>query len=513
MLSRERYQYFQDVIKQLKNDDPDLTELDFNQLLFEDNGYNDDEEITFISILNEQMNFRKLFYQLAKFSKALAKNTTLIELKFPAFLLFRLISLGSFADAIRKNTSLQVLDLSGYVFDMNIFTDNTAAELARAIKHNKSITELNLKDCMLTDKAISYFAEALKKNQTLRELNLAGNFISPYALFKLGEKINPGEKKSLKLVKDSSTILAKSCKYLGYDGIYSLARALRKNNTLRKLNLKNTQIDESRAEMLATALIQNTSLTELNLSKNKISDHGAIAIAEALKQNCTLNRLYLNNNKIGKAGGIAIAEMLTQNYALQRLNLSENNIGIIGRQHILRAISKNDLLRILDLEQFDIFHENYYPILIESLKQNISLQIIFPNPSIDRSDSINKSLEVNIYGNKITSEIWANVKARIFTFMLLMSQNNYPIEICYLILLNILSVENIPILGGQPENPAQQYWCANQVFFTPYYTRDIFDSSDDDIAALWKEKIAMRQFCVEELEESSASATFPTSYE
>ncbi|CAF1357085.1 unnamed protein product, partial [Didymodactylos carnosus] len=63
-------------------------------------------------------------------------------------------------------------------------------------------------------------------------------------------------------------------------------------------------------EALAKALKVNNTLTRLVLRNNQISDRGAEALAEALKVNNTLTRLVLGSNRIFDRGGEALAEAL-----------------------------------------------------------------------------------------------------------------------------------------------------------------------------------------------------------
>ena len=76
------------------------------------------------------------------------------------------------------------------------------------------------------------------------------------------------------------------------------------------------------AAALAEALKENQSLQELRLRDNKISDEGAKALAKELKVNTALQKLYLESNNISDKGAKALAEALKVNTALRKLRLT-----------------------------------------------------------------------------------------------------------------------------------------------------------------------------------------------
>merc|ERR1712078_588782 len=63
---------------------------------------------------------------------------------------------------------------------VNLVSDKGALELASALKHNRSMTLLNLRKQFpaLTDKAAKGFAEMFETNKTLQQLRLRRNRIS-----------------------------------------------------------------------------------------------------------------------------------------------------------------------------------------------------------------------------------------------------------------------------------------------------------------------------------------------
>ncbi len=76
---------------------------------------------------------------------------------------------------------------------------------------------------------------------------------------------------------------------IGVDGIRALCDALKTNNALESLAIRNpsredTKIDAAGAQLIADMLAVNRALTSLNLRGNEIGAVGAKAIADSLPQ-------------------------------------------------------------------------------------------------------------------------------------------------------------------------------------------------------------------------------------
>ena len=109
-----------------------------------------------------------------------------------------------------------------------------------------------------------------------------------------------------------------------YDGVRSLAEALKTNATVHTLKLGNNRIGDEGVQALAEALKTNVTVHTLDLYNNKIGDEGARALAEALKTNTTVHTLDLHYNRIGVEGARALAEALKTNATLN-LHYSGHN--------------------------------------------------------------------------------------------------------------------------------------------------------------------------------------------
>ncbi len=131
-------------------------------------------------------------------------------------------------------------------------------------------------------------------------------------------------------LKSNSTlkILNVGLNQIGDDGLRALVDALKDNRTLTKLyifgsnGVMDIKISDAGAEVLAMMLEVNYTLEILDLGMNEIGYLGTKALANALKKNRSLKELNLNANKImGDAGAETLAVMLKTNHSLRVLNL------------------------------------------------------------------------------------------------------------------------------------------------------------------------------------------------
>ncbi|KAI3790879.1 hypothetical protein L2E82_04274 [Cichorium intybus] len=74
---------------------------------------------------------------------------------------------------------------------------------------------------------------------------------------------------------------------------------------------------------------------------------GAKAIAELLKKNSTLRTLELNNNLIDYSGFSGLAKALLENKSLQSLYLNGNYGGALGASALAKGLEGNKALRVI----------------------------------------------------------------------------------------------------------------------------------------------------------------------
>jgi len=242
--------------------------------------------------------------------------------------------------------------------DDNKFFSASVKTIIRGIKLNLPLITISFYNVRLGDFFQNAFARALNQNTTLLELNIV------------------------------------LCFRLRYNPFKSLARVLKKNITLTKLNLsKNDIYDET--ESIAYALKDNTTLLELDLSFNRIGYKGIKRLAtKGLTKNTTLKILNLNNNLIGSyftggdgrfngvdhriSGASCISDLFYRNRTLTTLttlSLDYNNICSGGACEIAYALKNNTTLLTLSLVHNTIGF-NGAMALVEALKENNTLEII-----------------------------------------------------------------------------------------------------------------------------------------
>jgi hypothetical protein len=165
----------------------------------------------------------------------------------------------------------------------------------------------------------SGFGNALKMNHTLQSLCL---FCSPSAKLDSEELVQP-------LIMDENGHQANSTlTYLSINdaeelSTMSLARMLRKNSSIKRLDLRSCQMSESDVQELIQSLVENHSLETLDLiNSSGVCGFVFPAIMDVLLVNFTLKdiKLGLFNSQ---GWGLAIKKQLRKNEMYKKLHLKE----------------------------------------------------------------------------------------------------------------------------------------------------------------------------------------------
>jgi Leucine-rich repeat (LRR) protein len=237
---------------------------------------------------------------------------------------------------IARNLSVSALDLSkndfgGFYLDKGkhkqryVVTPGGASALARAIEKNNTLRTVNLSSIDMGGKAdregVTAVASMMKRTlgNNLTRLDLSCNSLSPK------------------------------------DGLL-VADGLRVNTVLRWLNLASNDLRGKGAKRIAAALLENSTLETLILASNKVLRKDvARAFAEALSTNETLREIDLSNSNWEKdfqgsdrwggdpAGFVKILSAAVGEFgvsftsAIRRLHLGNNRISRKRREE-LRAL-------------------------------------------------------------------------------------------------------------------------------------------------------------------------------
>jgi Ran GTPase-activating protein (RanGAP) involved in mRNA processing and transport len=170
-------------------------------------------------------------------------------------------TLKKIIEDLKAKKDIKEIDLT-WCFGINQIDDEEANLLAQALKHNNTVTTINLSCHNIGDEGTKALAHILTNNKSITTVNLDSNNI-------------------------------------GDEGAKALAQALANNSTVMKIDLSWNKIGSDGAKALADALKSNSTVTEIHLWNNQISNKGAKALVHALQHNNTLTIMNLWDNKIG----------------------------------------------------------------------------------------------------------------------------------------------------------------------------------------------------------------------
>ncbi|GAA5929164.1 uncharacterized protein JCM15063_004071 [Sporobolomyces koalae] len=135
-------------------------------------------------------------------------------------------------------------------------------------------------------------------------------------------------------------------------GVTYISQVLKRNRTLKVLNLSENKIDMLGLVSIAEALRYNTTLETLDLSLNPCcgpSIEGVMSLRSSMMVTPSLKRLFLNSTDLSSEGAIAFAEFLPEARSLWHLDLTSNNIDISGVLALAVSVKLNTTIRCLDI--------------------------------------------------------------------------------------------------------------------------------------------------------------------
>lgn len=141
---------------------------------------------------------------------------------------------------------------------------------------------------------------------------------------------------------------------LMFEAVASMAEPLKFHRTLRRLSLRDADVEDVLVAILSDAIATNISLKTLDLSHNRIGVKGADNLGKALMKNKKLEELMLSHNEIGDKGVEAIVEGLRQHPMLRTLTLDGNGVGDKGVATLCEAlvdVSLNIAISVLALSK------------------------------------------------------------------------------------------------------------------------------------------------------------------
>lgn len=184
-------------------------------------------------------------------------------------------------------------------------TTDDAFTLAEALKDNCTLTSLDVGSNQLGNEGVCAIIEALEGNKTLVELSLA-------LTGKAGE--DPASKYSRRLdlntsrtigefIKNSASIQTLNLGFnqLGNMGIATICDGLKSNDTIKKLNLNNSNPYRGSQGLETSYIVQmleaNQSITRIDLSSNGLSDEALSAFFDFLKSDQRLTTFNIEDER------------------------------------------------------------------------------------------------------------------------------------------------------------------------------------------------------------------------
>jgi hypothetical protein len=243
------------------------------------------------------------------------------------------------------------------------FIDNRSVDLlTEALKHNTTITKVNLKNHMIKYAGVMAIIDMLKVNKTIQSLLLSCNhWMQEVQTTRLlvDAMRNRSEFTGLGIGKFQTSDLIISELLAPEMKLTQLEVDVRDDQHICNLLTTNTTVTDlelgllrgyNRWSSLGKMISLNSTITSLNLSKNMLFEIGATELTDALKRNHSIASLILQHDKIDStAAGNAIASLLTDNPRIVKLDLFANRMGSQGAISIIHAIANNESSVMQDL--------------------------------------------------------------------------------------------------------------------------------------------------------------------
>ncbi|XP_029008822.1 NLR family, CARD domain containing 5 isoform X2 [Betta splendens] len=229
--------------------------------------------------------------------------------------------LENLAEVLVQSTSIQNLNLSGYVIE-----DAAAQIMTRMFPR---LLSLNLSHCKGSATARLQLSEALGECVSLEGLCLDLYEDNRVCLARAIRK-----NKSLRSLKLNSIPMEPPA----VDGVLDLLGAMDGLTQVENIELESWRMAEIGAEQLTKLLPVWTGLRKISLSNNLISDHSGDKLLEALISCSHLEELHLSSNRLGDLTATRMALVLPSLTHITVLDISENSFGCEGAVSLSKAI-------------------------------------------------------------------------------------------------------------------------------------------------------------------------------
>ena len=235
------------------------------------------------------------------------------------------------------------------------FGDDYGKLLAESLKDLPFLESINIADNNLTDDGLGPIICAIVKIPGLLEVDMSQNEIGSVAAEAMGTYL---ESESCTLKR----LILKNADVDDFEGA-AFITALMKNKSVKEIDLSNNKLGvaenlntvmpdittsgEALAELLRNP---NCQVQTLKLAWNMLRLDGGIELASSLAYNKSLTYLDLSYNALGKDGGMALGDSLINNRTLKTLLLATNAIDSVACFTICTGVLENENLEHINLD-------------------------------------------------------------------------------------------------------------------------------------------------------------------
>lgn len=226
--------------------------------------------------------------------------------------------------ALQKCSTLKTLSLR-----MNQLGEPVSGAIVGLVTATHSLQSLNLYANKLRDKGGLAVAGAVQNGGPVIDLDLSDNSFSEFGGLAVVNALASNK---------ACCSIGLGWNYVGGELGNALRHLLDGNSRLTHLNIQWSNLGSGIA-VLCEAVKRNTTLRVLDVSHNNLGPTGGILIAKALEENSSLAELNLLENVLDEDVAVALGSMLAVNTGLKSLNLSCNNLGSAGGEAIAAALA------------------------------------------------------------------------------------------------------------------------------------------------------------------------------
>ncbi|KAF2073188.1 hypothetical protein CYY_005505 [Polysphondylium violaceum] len=236
--------------------------------------------------------------------------------------------------------------------------------ISNYLKVSSNIVELKINNCFCLD-GFKVFTDALKHNQSITALDISFNYLTRECIVALVNALKHNQ---------AVTFLDLSFASIGSNGVY-LVDLFKFNCTLKSVFLIGNELDNDSISAISESLAKNQSITELSLSENEFDDDIGSSIGEVFLTNKSIKTLDLSFNDLADCTLGGFSESLLDNRCnLRSLNLSDCSMstGNAGVQ-FFQALQSNKTLEKLIMWSCDLSSMQVKEELATCIRLNTSL--------------------------------------------------------------------------------------------------------------------------------------------